>query len=60
MRLGPPSLYIKQPLNIYTDRPVVLEDSESDTPEPAPQAATVSVSVDAGADPASKLNKGPW
>lgn len=60
IRPGPPSLHIKQPPNPYADRPVVLEDSESDTPEPAPQAAAVSVSVDAGADPASELSKGPW
>jgi hypothetical protein len=39
---------------------VVLEDDEADTPEPAPEAAAVSVSVDAGADPSSELSKGPW
>jgi hypothetical protein len=39
---------------------VVLEDDEADTPEPAPEAAAVSVSVDAGADPTSELSKGPW
>jgi len=60
MRPGSPLLYIKQPLNPYVDRSVVLEDDELDTPEPAPEAAAVSVSVDAGADPASKLSKGPW
>jgi len=37
---------------------VVLEDDESYTPEPVPEA--VSVSVDAGADPASGLSDGPW
>jgi hypothetical protein len=39
---------------------VILEDEESDTPEPVPQVAAVSVSVDAGADLASKLSKGTW
>jgi hypothetical protein len=58
MRPGPLLLHIKQPPNLYTDRPVVLEDDESDTPEPAPEAAAVSVSVDAGIDPASELSKG--
>jgi hypothetical protein len=37
---------------------LILEDDESDTPELAPEA--VAVSVDAGADPASELSKGPW
>ena len=58
MRPGSPSLHIKQPPYLYADRPVVLEDDESYIPEPVPEA--VSVSVDAGADPASGLSKGPW
>src|SRR5882757_5915462 len=62
MRPGSPSLHIKQPPNSYADSPVVLEDDESDTPEPVPEATavSVSVSVDAGADPASEPSKGPW
>ena len=39
---------------------MVLEDNKSDTPEPVPKAATVPVSVDAGANPPSKLSKGLW
>ena len=39
---------------------MVLEDGESDPPKPAPHAAAVSVSVNASADPAFKLSKGPW
>jgi hypothetical protein len=57
MRPGSPLLYIKQPSNPYADRPVVLGDNESDTPEPVPEA--VAVSVDAGADPASELSQEP-
>jgi hypothetical protein len=57
---GSPSLHIKQPPNPYAERPVVLEDDESDTPEPVPEAAAVSVSVDAGTDPASELSEGRW
>jgi hypothetical protein len=50
------SVTIKQPPNLYIDRPVVLEDNESYTPEPVPKA--VSVLVDATANPASGLSKG--
>jgi hypothetical protein len=39
---------------------VILEDNKSDIPEPDPEAAAVSASVDTGADPASELSKGPW
>jgi hypothetical protein len=52
------SITIKQPPNLYADRPVVLEDDEADTPDP--EAAVVSVSVDATADPASGLSNGLW
>jgi hypothetical protein len=58
MRPSSPSLHIKQPPNPYAERPVVLGDDEADTPEPAPQAAAVS--VDASTDPAPKLSEGPW
>jgi hypothetical protein len=58
MRPGSLLLHIKQPPNLYAERPVVLEDDESDTPEPVP--AAVFVSADAGTDPASELSKGPW
>jgi hypothetical protein len=58
MRPGSTSLHIKQPPNPYAERPVALGDDESDTPEPVPEV--VFVSVDAGADPASELSKGPW
>jgi hypothetical protein len=54
IRPGSLSLHIKQPPNSYVDSPVVLEDDESDTPEPVPEATAVSVSVDAGADPTSE------
>jgi hypothetical protein len=37
---------------------VTLEDDEADTPDP--EAAVVSVSVDAGADTHSQLSNGPW
>jgi hypothetical protein len=60
MRPGSLSSHIKQPPNSYADSPVVLEDDESDTPEPVPEATAVSVSVDAGANPASEPSKGPW
>jgi hypothetical protein len=36
---------------------VILEDDESDIPEPEPEATAVSASVDAGADPAFDLSK---
>lgn len=42
------------------DRPVVLEDDESDILELEPEAAVVPASVDAGAGPASELSQGPW
>jgi hypothetical protein len=61
MRPGSPSLHIKQPPNLYADRPAVLEADESYTPEPVPEAVSVSVdAVDAAADPVSGLSKGPW
>jgi hypothetical protein len=39
---------------------VILEDDESDIPEPEPEAAAVSALVDAGAELPSELSKGPW
>jgi hypothetical protein len=60
MRPGPPSPHIKQPPNLYADRPMVLEDGKSDTPELTPQATAISISVDASADPASELSQGLW
>lgn len=60
MRPGSLSLHIKQPPNLYVERPVVLGDDKSDTPEPVPKAAAVSISVDADANPASELSEGPW
>lgn len=40
------------------DRPVVLENNESDTP--VPEATALSVSVDAGVNPPSEVRKGRW
>jgi hypothetical protein len=36
---------------------VILEDNESDTPKPVPEAAAISVSVNTSADFASELSK---
>jgi hypothetical protein len=36
---------------------VILEDNESDTPEPEPETIAVSALVDASADPAFDLSK---
>jgi hypothetical protein len=57
MRPGFLLLYIKPSPDPYTDRPVILEDDESDTPEPEPEAIAVSASVDTSADPAFDLSK---
>jgi hypothetical protein len=54
MRPSSPLLYIKQPPNLYIDLPVVLEDEELYTPKPIPKA--ISVSVNASANPASRLS----
>lgn len=57
MRPGSPLLHVKQPPNTYADSPVILEDDESDTPKPVPEAAAISVSVNTRADLASELSK---
>jgi hypothetical protein len=57
MRPGSLLPYIKLSPDLYVDRLVILEDNESDIPEPEPEAIALSASVDASADPAFDLSK---